>query len=436
MRLNRKIRIGAAIVAVTLLLLGLFTIGKSLRGTNPTPTSMAASAAPTPGANAIAFAPSAGTVAVARQDIPERSIVTPDMLELRAAPAGFDTASFVTNPEAQAVGFIAARPILRGSQIRRADFLGHISDVGIAGALLPGHRAMIIPISNKATLHDLVRIGDRVDIMASFEQQEARVVAEDVRVLAVDVFGSDFPQVKVAMRGDYKASTRSISSAVPPSPSGAQPASGQANGDAPAGQQPPAGGAPAPGTPEPTATQGAPPARPEASLTIEVTPQQATDIALTQSAGQNLDFLLRSNSEPQVPAGAVGPNGVTLASGTTRSAAFSTRDRLAPYAARLKRAGAASTSGAAKTGSSNTTRNSGQSSSTRRNRSRSNGFSDFPPLTLPNPMAVKSIPPAILNGPTTIGPPRRPQPPPTYDIPVYGDGKLVRTDTVRRPPSQ
>ncbi len=440
MRLNRKTRIGATIVAVTLLLLGLSTIFRSWRGSNSAPTQVAGSAQPTAGgANTVAVPASAGTVAVAREDIPERAIVTPDMLELRRAPAGFDTAAFVTNPEAQAVGFIAARPILRGKQIRRADFLGHISDVGIAGALLPGRRAMIIPIGNKATLHDLVRIGDHVDIVASFEQQEARTVAEDVRVLAVDVFGSDYPQVKIAMRGDYKAPVRSVSAAVPPSPASgqsasAQSASGQSNPDAPAGQQPPSGAAPQPGAsaaaPEPTPTQGPPPARPEAAMTIEVTPQQATDIALTQSAGQNLDFLLRPRSEPGVVAGAVGPDGLTLVSGTARSAAFTTRDRLAPYAARVKRAGAASTAGAAaQARKPSPARISDEASPTRRGHSRAGGSLDFTPPPLPD---VRSIPPANPGGAASIDFSQKP-PPATYDIPVYGDGKLVRTDTVRRP---
>jgi Flp pilus assembly protein CpaB len=54
-------------------------------------------------------------------------------------------------------GYITRRGIPRGTPLRRTDLLGHITDVGIAGAVRPGFRAMAIPILNKATLHDLVK---------------------------------------------------------------------------------------------------------------------------------------------------------------------------------------------------------------------------------------------------------------------------------------
>lgn len=456
MRLNRKIRIGAALVALVLLLLGLVKTTQRLQtGATPPPVASNASTAPEPNSTAPAPA-SSGRVAVARADIPERSIVTPEMLQFRAARPGEESVPFVTDPNAQAIGFVTSRPIAAGRDVRQADLLGHISDVGVAGALLPGRRAMILPIGSKATLHDLVRIGDRVDIVASFEQQEARVIAEDVRVLAVDVFGSDYPQVKIAMRGDYKAPARSVSTANPPSPaSGAASAGGQPNPDAPAGQQPaadaPAAGAPGGSAPEPTPTQGPPPARPESALTIEVTPQQATDIALTQSAGQNIDFLLRARSEPRVPSGTVGApgaGGVTLASGESRSATFSTRNRLAPYAARARKPAAPAGSGAASAGraparSASTTRSSGgEGGSIRRGNSRLGPSSNYPPLDFPTvPPPSRSVAPANPNagtpvfGPIGPGRPSRPAPSPTYDIPIIGGDKLLRVDTVKRPPA-
>jgi Flp pilus assembly protein CpaB len=459
MRLNRKIRIGAALVALALLLLGLVTITRRLQSAAPVASNANTN---TPVEPSITAAPaSSGRVAVARENIPERSIVTSEMLEFRDAPAGFDRRAFVTDLNAQAVGFVTARPIAAGRDVRQADLLGHISDVGVAGALLPGHRAMILPIGSKATLHDLVRIGDHVDIVASFDQQESRVIAEDVRVLAVDVFGNDYPQVKIAMRGDYKAPARSISASNPPSPSsGAAPAKGQPSPDAPPGQQPAAGasveGVPGGSAPEPTPTQGPPPARPESALTIEVTPQQATDIALTQSAGQNIDFLLRARSEPRIPTGTGGApealetGGVSLASGESRSATFSIREKLAPYAARTRRAGVPTGSNAAsasRTATRNTSapaRSSGgsgrQSGSIRRGNSRLGGGSSYIPPALPDvPPPTRDIAPANPNAGTPVLGPSRPNIPsrpalsPTYDIPIIAANKLVRVDTVRRP---
>lgn len=445
MRLNRKIRIGAALVALTLLLLGLVTITRRLQpGAAPAP--IASNTNMTPQPSSTAAPASSGRVAVARQDIPERSIVTPEMLQFRDAPAGFDRGAFVTDANAQAVGFVTSRPIAAGRDVRRADLLGHISDVGVAGALLPGRRAMILPIGSKATLHDLVRIGDHVDIVASFDQQESRVIAEDVRVLAVDVFGNDYPQVKIAMRGDYKAPARSYSAANPPSPaSGAISADGKANPDAPAGQQPAPGDAASATGPEPTPTQGPPPPRPESALTIEVTPQQATDIALTQSAGQNIDFLLRAHSEPRVLAGsmgALGSGGVTLASGESRSATFSTRARLAPNAARARKPAAPAGSNAAPRSARSASGSNSEGGSIRRGKSRLGGGSSYVPPFLPDvPPPVREIAPANPRAGIPIlapsGPIRssKPAPPPTYDIPIIGGGKLLRVDTVKRPPA-
>jgi Flp pilus assembly protein CpaB len=441
MRLNRKIRIGAAIVAAALLLLGMISIVNRAR-TRQSPEAAAERVAQNTAVQPVSL----GSVAVARADIPERTIITPEMLELRELRSGEDADAFVTDISGQAAGYITLRAVTAGRELRRSDLVGHISDVGIAGALLPGRRAMIVPIPNKSTLHDLVRVGDRIDLVASFDQQEARTIIQDVRVLAVDVFGKDFPQVKIAMRGDYKASPRSFSAANAPSPGENAPATapGTVNPDSPEGaaqgQAPPAGAAP-----QPTATSGPAPARPEPALTVEVTPEQATTIALAQSAGQNLDFLLRPRNEPGAATGtAAGAAGVTLASGeTTLVAASTTRAQLAPYAERVKRSGAnagGQAGRAAGTGSSagladrspSRTSGSGSYASSRRRDSGSSGFGYSPP-SIP---AVDSVPPARLDGASRIGgsaPDAAPAPPQTYDIPVYADGKLVRVETVKKP---
>ena len=427
MRPNRNMRIGAFIAAVALILIGLVLVVRHFASRAPTPT---VATTTDDSGNTVPVEPvSLARIAVAREDIPERSIVTRDMLEMREPGPGMETEPFVTDPNLQAVGFITSRPIARGSFLRQGDFIGHISEVGIAGALQPGLRAMIIPIANKNTLHELVRVGDRVDIVASFDQAEARTVVQDVRVLAVDVFGKDYPPVKVAMRGDYKASERSVGTANLPS----QPAPVAANSpDAPAGSVAGPTVVPAqPQAPTPAPTQGPPPARPEPALTIEVSPEQAAAISLTQAAGQNLDFLLRPRNEPGTPTTVVGENGeVRLADGESgvRPASI-TRAQLAPYATRLKNPAPAKSSSS----SSNSNRSNGNSSQAARPSRASRGgggeVSYVGPPLLPSPdnnREVPIIPPADTS---KMSPP----PPATYEIPIYGDGKLVRTDTVKKP---
>ncbi|MDF2439991.1 MAG: Flp pilus assembly protein RcpC/CpaB [Abditibacteriota bacterium] len=429
MRPNRKIRIGAAILAFGLLLWGLYSLMSRFRGTvEPQPNS-----ADTSATNAVPVADAGGDrVVFLRADdnpaddvrfIPARTILTADMVEIRRADVG-DTDSFVTDIENGAAGFITRRALPFGSQLSKADLVGHISEVGVAGALLPGSRAMVVPIVNKSTLHDLVRVGDRVDIVASFDQLESRTVVQDVRVLAVDVFGKDYPQVKVAMRGDYKAPARNVSTANPSSPpnAGAPDAEGAAPGAAPAAA-PAANGAPAP-----TPTAGPPPAKPDPALTIEVTPEQATAISLTQASGQNIDFLIRPRSEPRIaPSGAAGTAGALTAGGATTDVtsvrvASTTRNRLAPYATRAKQGNTTTTA--------RTTRSATTESFNTREVSRSRDRSDFPVPPYPTaPLGGgnMTVPPAPIPAARTV------EAPETYDIPVYGDGKLMRTDTVKKP---
>ncbi len=434
MRTNRNMRIGAFIAAVALILIGLVYVVRGLL--NRAQTSPPVVAQTTENGETIPVAPtSAFRIAVAREDIPERSIVTMDMLKMVDARAGMEPGPFVTDPGVQAIGFITARPIASGTSLRQADFVGHISEVGIAGALQPGLRAMVIPLTNRNTLHELVRVGDRIDIVASFDQAEARTVVQNVRVLAVDVFGKDYPQVKVAMRGDYKASARSIDTANPSSPSAAPVAA--TSPDAPAGSAPAPTVVPVPGAaPTPAPTDGPPPPRPEPALTIEVSPEQAAAIALTQAAGQNIDFLLRPRNEPGVPSNAdiSGDNAgdVRLADGeATVRAASITRPQLAPYSARLKNPAPAKSS-ATSSNSGNGIRNVSSGAASRPSRSsRGGGVNYVGPPTIPSPESggsrdVPIIPPANVE---KMSPP----PPTTYDIPVYGDGKLVRTDTVKKP---
>jgi Flp pilus assembly protein CpaB len=425
MRPNRKIRIGVAIIAAAFLLWGFVALISSLRRSTSAPTTNVAEIQNTP--IEPVSAPARDRIAFIRNDynpgdavtgIPARSILTADMLEYRDSNGG-DTGPYVTNIEAGALGYITNRPLNFGERLRKADLVGHISEVGVAGALLPGRRAMVIPLQGKNTLHDLVRIGDRVDIMASFDAVESRTVVQDVRVLAVDVFGKDYPQVKVAMRGDYKATPRDVGVAVPPSPTGGQGQSG--NPDSPQTGAPGAAGA----TPTPTPTAEAPTTRPDPAITIEVTPEQATAISLTQASGQNIDFLIRPRTEPALAPGAGGIDGEGTAAGeATVQVASITRPRLAPYATRVKQTGG-NTGG-------NANRAASAPAPARAARpTRQDSFRDYTPsVSVENRVPVLPPPSTQIVPPASVTTTPRVE---TYDIPVYADGKMVRMDTVRRP---
>lgn len=389
MRLNRNTRIGLALLGVAALL---FIAYSAFNRSGPTPPPVVQD----PDAALRPASLQSGMVAVAQEDIPERSIITAGMLRMEPLSADMANSDYVTDMGSQGIGYITQRAILRGEHLRRSDLVGHISDVGISGAVRPGLRAMAVPILNKATLHDLVQVGDFVDIIASFDQQEARTIVQNVRVLAVDVFGKH--QQKIAARGDYRAEPRGVGpdAANPPSPTGAT--------GAPVNAPPPQAGAPAAPTPTPApATGGAPPAKPEPSLTLEVSPEQATALSLAQASSAPLDYILR----PRTPEPVVAPGGVT------RIVAI-TKPQIAPFATQEKRraAGRGAASGGAGRGAGVAPSGGG----IRRGPS-------SPPQNFPPPTQIGVTPLPIQREPET------------YKIPIYGDGKVIREDTVLKPPS-
>ncbi|RYZ83969.1 MAG: hypothetical protein EOP06_18970, partial [Proteobacteria bacterium] len=203
MRSNRKIIFGL------LLILGAFGFYRLFRllspGTSPRVATANTGASGDPNLQPVSVKTSSGRVAEARVDIPANTIVTPDMLRM-VPNEGPSTQGFVTDIESQGAGFITRVDIPAKARIRpQYDFVGHVSDTGIAGLLRPGTRAMVIPIANKPTLHDLVRIGNYIDVLSAFDGQESRTLIQNVRVLGVDVSANDYPNVNVAMRGAFKA---------------------------------------------------------------------------------------------------------------------------------------------------------------------------------------------------------------------------------------
>ncbi len=444
MRSTRTIVFGCALIAVALIFWVILSKIRHSNSLTPVATRTAMQGATT------VSAPSSGQIAVAATDIPAGSIVTSDMLQMKDY-TGPSTTGFITDVDKQAAGFITRVTLTKGSQIRPAeDFIGHISQVGIAGALRPGTRALVLPLPGKPTLHDLVKIGNSVDIIASFDGQESRTIVENVRVLAVDVFANDYPQVNAAMRGAYKAP-----------PLGSAVAAGNTAPSAPSARTSAAPDSEAPSeTPTPTpAPQNLPPLDP--ALTLEVTPQQASAIQLAQSSGAPLDFLVR----PALPGNRSGE--ITLvgddgtASGTEGVATpiinSVTKRQLAPYAEAVKNRGAgnnANRSGSAGGDTRTASAGSGSGRAGGSGRSARNAFPvpDFPPITttsspseiLPTPF----VPPhssgsngnggsnpelggGASNGGSSAA--RGSSSGGTYQIPIYSDGGVVRTETVPVP---
>lgn len=373
MRFNRNTRVGILLIVVAFIIGVFWTIGKNRAQVQvvetPVPTTTVA-------------LPPANQVAVARVNIPARSIITPDMLVMKDGANLNDSDRenrFVTDVPRQAEGYVTSRPIAAGAKIdRTADFVGHITEVGIAGTLNPGFRAMVIPIPNRGTLHDLVKVGDFVDIVGAFDAQESRTIVQNRRVLAVDVFANEYPKpFPVAQRGDYRAAPKGSDLPPPPPPGSPEP------------------------TPTPAPNNGQPPAVPAAALTLELTPDDVTAISLANAVPAPLDFVL--HPRPAL----VGVQDVRVAT--------MTRARIAPYANRVK--SATPPRPAAASSAPSTSRNSNGGGGRRYT---------GPDASFPMPQPLPPVNPGTLQPPA-------PSKPETYDIPIYGDGKMTRIDTVRKP---
>ncbi len=407
---NRKLILGAALLASALVFWGL------LRGINS--ISQRAAAVPT-AAPIKSVAPTGRLIAYANADIPQGTLVTKGMLTMKPLEGNGSTTAFITSPEEQAFGFITNRRIAKNTIFRPSeDFVGHISETGIAGMLLPGRRAIVIPFANKPTLHDLVAIGNFVDINAAFDGQESRTIVPNVRVLAVDVFGSDFPQVNIARRGAFKAEVR-----------GAAPA--PVEGSAP--------GAPG-ATPTPTPAPAQAPARPDPSITLEVTPAQANTILLAQASGGVLDFVvLPITGDPVIVPGAeapgIGPDGQPLGGDIVRLTSSVTKAQIAPYAERKKAAGGNATPATRVAAAGEKFfKSAGEYLKTTANLEKRATTNNNPygPLSKykPGPDFPTGGPGPFNPGPIGSPPPVES---PTYNIPIYADGRTVRVETVPRP---
>ena len=142
------------------------------------------------------------TVVVATADISGNTIIEAGMFETREVPSAFAQPRAVARPE-DVQGRVATVPIAAGTQIL-ATMLGDDSESALAYEVPAGQRAVSIGAADVMGVGGLVRPGNRVDILGTFEygrptgisqtgsityadeRTETRLLMQDVRVLAVD----------------------------------------------------------------------------------------------------------------------------------------------------------------------------------------------------------------------------------------------------------
>lgn len=131
-------------------------------------------------------------VAVAAQTIPARTLIQEQMLKYVELPVEYITAGAVVDTK-DAVGKLARGDIYPDEQILHSKLVARDDpDAGLAGKVNTGRRAVTVAVNPVSALAGMVRPGDRVDVITTFNtegnptQSLTSTIIHNVPVLAVD----------------------------------------------------------------------------------------------------------------------------------------------------------------------------------------------------------------------------------------------------------
>ncbi|MGI6605568.1 MAG: Flp pilus assembly protein CpaB [Peptococcia bacterium] len=160
------------------------------------------------------------TVVVVTRNIPAKTLLTPEMLDVKKVPLGSAHAQAVREIK-DGVGTITLIPLLEGEQLLR-NKLAVKDDFknGLAYVIPPGKRAMSIPIDAISGVADMLQPGDRVDVLTVVsaitrdkeEEIYSVVVLQNIEILAV---GKNIdPKNKVSSSEQEQQGTKTVTLAV------------------------------------------------------------------------------------------------------------------------------------------------------------------------------------------------------------------------------
>lgn len=162
-------------------------------------------------------------VAVARQLIPAKTQISVQMFELQDLPAKYINEQAAVESK-EVLGKVARVDIFPGEQILRNKLAGNKDAAdGLPFLLQPGQRAVTIAVNEVSGIAGLVKPGDRVDVMGTFDLQAAvgqekfsitSLLLQNAAVLSTD---QSIDQTVVNSQGGKKVEpARTITLAVTP----------------------------------------------------------------------------------------------------------------------------------------------------------------------------------------------------------------------------
>ena len=134
-------------------------------------------------------------VLVARIDIPERTVLKEDMVEVLDVPRKFmqqDAFEMKTQSDMKLIVNLVTRTRLpKGNQITQSSLISLSPESGLSVKIPPGYRGAILPIDNEMKI--LIKPGDRVDVMVTFDalmndgrkEKVTATILQNVLIIAV-----------------------------------------------------------------------------------------------------------------------------------------------------------------------------------------------------------------------------------------------------------
>lgn len=141
------------------------------------------------------------TVLVARVDIPERTLLKPDLVAQKAVPRKFiaqDCFEIKTQSDVKLISNLVTRVrVPKGNQITKSALTALSPTSGLSVKIPPGYRGAVVPVDTD--LMRLVKVGDRVDVLVTFDalmadnrkEKVTATILQNVLVLSV---GADLGQ--------------------------------------------------------------------------------------------------------------------------------------------------------------------------------------------------------------------------------------------------
>lgn len=129
-------------------------------------------------------------VVVAKVDIPVKTRITKEMVEVTMIPADYIQPGAMTELS-NVVGVVVREPIIATEQVTQRRLLLEGKSVGFTGIIPRDRRALTVAVSDVTGVAGFVKAGDYVDVIVTFEQSSvgantSKMVLQNLRVLAAN----------------------------------------------------------------------------------------------------------------------------------------------------------------------------------------------------------------------------------------------------------